>query len=468
MTTHISRYFKDEFKSTIKNLIFCNKENILVIKEGLKKFQEKKFCEALVIFDKLITLNPSSADALFTLGNIYYELNDLKKSSFYFRKSLKIFPNSQIIINNYAITLQSLGEIDKAKKLFENLIKLNPKNVKAYYRLFRMDLKNFENNYLNKIKSLKASAVLSLEDVSLIDFIISQYEKNKDIKNEIKYLESAHTKQFKSNFLHNSKLNEYHNKLLINNFDKLNFLNESKKFTSLKNKKPIFIIGLPRSGSTLIETLLTQNEKKYYSFGESSIFETIIFNQIKKKIFAKDYDYKNFKISINEEIFLNSIENTYSYTPNDLLIDKSLENFFYIDLILKVFPQAKFIHSFRNKFDNIIAIYKSMLIYLPWSHSMDKISNYILNYEKIIQHFKKKYPDKILDVKLEDFTNSPNVNLKRIYNFCNLHFTDDILKFHNKKNPISKTSSFMQVRNKIQKYDESKYKPYYFLIKKFD
>ena len=109
-----------------------------------------------------------------------------------------------------------------------------------------------------------------------------------------------------------------------------------------------------------------------------------------------------------------------------------------------------------------------MLIYLPWSHSMDKISNYILNYEKIIQHFKKKYPDKILDVKLEDFTNSPNVNLKRIYNFCNLHFTDDILKFHNKKNPISKTSSFMQVRNKIQKYDESKYKPYYFLIKKFD
>ena len=151
MTTHISRYFKDEFKSTIKNLIFCNKENILVIKEGLKKFQEKKFCEALVIFDKLITLNPSSADALFTLGNIYYELNDLKKSSFYFRKSLKIFPNSQIIINNYAITLQSLGEIDKAKKLFENLIKLNPKNVKAYYRLFRMDLKNFENNYLNKI-----------------------------------------------------------------------------------------------------------------------------------------------------------------------------------------------------------------------------------------------------------------------------------------------------------------------------
>jgi len=93
-----------------------------VIKEGLKKLQEKKFCEALNIFNELIKLNPNDGDVLFTLGNIYYELNDLKKSSFYFERSLNIFPNSQIIINNYAITLQSLGEFDKAIKIFKNLI----------------------------------------------------------------------------------------------------------------------------------------------------------------------------------------------------------------------------------------------------------------------------------------------------------------------------------------------------------
>jgi hypothetical protein len=128
-------------------------------------------------------------------------------------------------------------------------------------------------------------------------------------------------------------------------------------------------------------------KKNSYSYGESSIFETSIFNQIKKKILIKDYDYKNFKFLINEEIFLNFIENTYSYSDNDLIIDKSLENFFYIDLILKVFPEAKFIHTFRNRFDNAIAIYQSMLIYLPWTHSIDNIIKYILNYEKIIELF---------------------------------------------------------------------------------
>ena len=436
-----------------------------MIKEGLKKLQERKFCEALSILDKLMKLNPNDGDVLFTLGNIYYELNDLKKSSFYFEKSLNIFSNSQIVINNYAITLQSLGKIEKAKKLFEDLIKLNPNNIKAYYRLFRIDQKDFENNYLDKIKLFEFKNNLGLENSSLVNFIISKYQKNKDKKNEITYLHNAHKSQFDSNIVHNSKLNEYHIKILINNFNKFDFLNNDKKFHQLRNKKPIFIIGLPRSGSTLIETLLVQNEKECYSYGESSAFETSIYSQIKNNILIKNYDYQNFKFSINEEIFLNFIKNTYLYSDNNLIIDKSLENFFYIDLILKVFPEAKFIHTFRNKLDSAIAIYQSMLIYLPWTHSIDNITKYILNYEKVINYFKKKYPDKIIDVNLEDFTNDPNVHSKRIYDFCNLHFSDDILKFYNKKDLVSKTTSFMQVRNKIQKYDKNKYEPYYSLIK---
>ena len=81
-----------------------------MIKEGLKKFQERKFCEALIIFNNLIKLNPNDGDLLFTLANIYYSLNDLNKSLLYFERSLKIFPESQTIMNNYGLTLQSLGQ----------------------------------------------------------------------------------------------------------------------------------------------------------------------------------------------------------------------------------------------------------------------------------------------------------------------------------------------------------------------
>lgn len=437
-----------------------------MIKEGLTKFKEKKFCEAINIFKKLTELNPENGDVLFTLGNIYYVLNDLNKSLFYFEKSLNIFPESQIIMNNYAITLQSLGQFDKAKELFKKLIKLDPKNIKAYYRLFRMNSNNFEKDYLNKIKLFKNITNISLEDKGLLNFIISKYEKRKSIKNEIEYLNYAHKYQFNSQLVHNSKITEFHTKILPNNYNKLNFIKKDEKFNFSKNKKPIFIIGLPRSGSTLIESLLIQNDKKYYSYGESSIFDSSIFNQVKKDILTKNYDYKNFNISIDKNIFLNSLENTYSYSTNELIVDKSLENFFYIDLILKIFPKAKFIHTFRNRLDSAIAIYQSMLIYLPWSHSIENILNYILNYEKIIDYFKKKYPDKILDVKLEDFTNEPNFNSKKIFDFCNIHSSNNGWEFHNKKNLASKTSSFMQIREKIHKYEGKKYEPYYFLIDK--
>ncbi len=434
-----------------------------MIKEGLNKLKNREVLTALKIFKKLHELNPNDGDILFFLGNIYYELNDLKKSLFYLKKSLEKYPNSEAIINNYAITLQSLGKIDKAKELFENLIKSNPNNIKAYFRLFRMNLKNFEEKYLDKIKLIEKEQNLKLEDKSLINYIYAKYEKKKSINNEIKFLNLSHEYQFNSRLKYNSRSVEYHTEVLMHNFNNIKFIDKNRKLINKNKKKPVFIIGLPRSGSTLIESFLMQNKKEFYSYGESSIFDTSIFNQINKN-FDKNYKNKNFKIYIDKENLIYSLENIYSYSENIYFIDKSLENFFYIDIILQIYPEAKFIHTFRNKFDAALAIYNSMLIYLPWTHSIDNIIKYILNYEKIISFFKKKYPEKILNVALENFTTETNEQLKRIFDFCDIDWNNNILKSYNSKNLASKTSSFLQVREEIKKYETNKYKPYYFLI----
>jgi tetratricopeptide (TPR) repeat protein len=434
-----------------------------MIEIGIKKFKERKLLESLQIFKKLRKSNPNNIDILFFLGNIYYELNDLKQSVLYYEQSYNKVPNSPLITNNYANALQSLGEFERAKKLFQDLIKLNPKDIKAYYRLFSMNFKDFDKKYLNKIKSLEIQS--SLGDKSLINFICSKYEKTRNIENEIKYLSLAHKYQFDSNIEYNKRSTEYHTRLLKIHHDKINFLDKDKEFNHLSDIKPIFIIGLPRSGSTLIESLLSRNSNSY-SYGESSIFDFAIFNQIKKNILVKDYDYKNFNFSFNKDIFLNNLENVYSYSNKKNLIDKSLENFFYIDLIIKIFPKAKFIHTFRSKLDSLIAIYQSMLIYLPWTHSIDNISKYYLNYERTITHFKKKYSNKILDIKLEDFTTDPKTYSKIILKFCDIEASEDILSLNDSNSFISKTSSFFQIRQKIQNYSDNKYKPYYFLFKK--
>ncbi len=432
-----------------------------MIEEGLKKLKEKKISEALEVFNELDKNNPNNPDILFYLGNIYYELNDLNKSLIYFEKSYKNLPESEIIINNYAITLQSLGKIEKAKNFFKKLLYKNPNNIRAYYRLFRMNDENFDENYLNKIKSLENKNSISLEDKSLINYIFSKIEKNNNnLSKEIEFLNKAHNYIYESKEKYNLSLINYYFELLSNKFNEIQIKKKTDFSNSFSNLSPVFIIGLPRSGSTLVETLLSQNNKKFYSYGETGLIDNSIRNQIKNKVISRSTD-----LEINEDQLIDSLNNLYSYSNKKSFIDKSLENFFYIDVILKIFPRAKFIHTYRNKYDAAIAIHQSMLIYLPWAHSMNNILKYILNYEKILNYYKKKYPDKILNINLENLSSNPKKYTKNIFKFCNLDWNENVLEFYNKENLTSKSSSFLQVRNKIQKYEKYKYQPYYFMIK---
>ena len=431
------------------------------IEEGLKKLNEKKILESLFIFQNLEKFYPDNKDIQFCLGNIYYELNDLNKSLKYFKNSYEYYSNSQPVINNYAIALQTTGRIHKAEKLFNKLIELNPNDIKAYYRLYRIGYKDFDKNYLEKIRNFEKNHNFNLQDKSFIYFILSKDEKNKNnIKSEIKYLNLSHQFQFNYNQEYNSKSVSFYNNLLFNIYNKFSFVNNEKKEIKQKQIEPIFIVGLPRSGSTLVESLLSHNNKKLYSYGETSIFDISIKNQLNSSNLKNKTQFE-----INEDLLINYVNNIYNYTQKKNFIDKSLENFFYIDVILKLFPGAKFIHTFRNKFDALVGIYQSMLIYQSWSHSIDNIIKYINNYEYIISYFKNKYPDKILEIDLEKFTLNPKNYSKKILNFCDLEWDENILKFYKNKNLSSKSSSFLQIRNEITKYNKEKYQPYYDLIK---
>tara|TARA_B100000768_G_C11187100_1_gene335578 strand:+ start:423 stop:938 length:516 start_codon:yes stop_codon:yes gene_type:complete len=145
---------------------------------------------------------------------------------------------------------------------------------------------------------------------------------------------------------------------------------------------------------------------------------------------------------------------------NFVLTDKSLENFFYIELIFKLFPEAKIINCERNILQIIVSIYQNFLTNIKWSHSIDNILEYIDNYLKIIDIYKKKYADKIYTVKLKNFTKDPENSSKKIFEFCNLGWDSKCLEFYKRNDLISKTASNQQIRNKIFINNEKKYSSY--------
>jgi hypothetical protein len=225
-------------------------------------------------------------------------------------------------------------------------------------------------------------------------------------------------------------------------------------------------VGLPRSGSTLIESVVCSGKQSIPIGGETSIINRIFIDDNKNFFSNKDFLDKAKKLNINLDSFSEKIISKYESlnlidkNNNYILTDKSLENFFFIEIIIKLFPEVKIINCERNIFQIIISIFQNFLSNIKWAHSIDNILEYIDNYLKIIANFKEKYPEKIHTIKLENFVNDSEKSSKALFKFCNLDWDAKCLEFYKRNDLISKTASNQQIRNKIFVNNEKKYTPY--------
>jgi len=427
--------------------------------------QRGEFNKALKILENVIKNGNQNIFIFFCLGKIHFELNNFKKSIFYYRKCNQIQPDSPKVLYNLALVFQGLGRISEAEKLFNKLIKINPNDVRSYYGLFNLSIDNITLNYKQKLKDLLNNEKTSLYEKSLINFIFSKLKKKeKKIKEEIEFLNSSHELCFQSNYNYNTQSKFYYSKIISSHYNKIKYEGQSKTNIDFRNLQPLFIIGLPRSGSTLVESLISQSSDQIHSFGEFHAINMSIFDQIASVIYSGNFNYKDFQFVINKEAFQNSLFERYGTIKNKIFIDKSLENFFNIDIILKFFPNAKFLHTYRNFNESIIGIYQRMMPDLSWSHNIKNILEYANNYKTIINYFKKKYPKHIMDVSLEKLTLDKKNESQKIFEFCNIDWNNDVLNFNKKNNLFTKTNSFLQIRQKIIRYN-NKYESYYHLIK---
>ena len=260
-------------------------------------------------------------------------------------------------------------------------------------------------------------------------------------------------------------------KVLPTKFDKIKYNKIEGEIRDTKEFYPIFIIGLPRCGSTLIESVISSGADNVQNLGETNLVNWAFLN-VNRNLFIDNSNFikNSVNLKVTADRLLTAIKNL-SIKKNShgkyFFSEKSLENFFYVELLLEIFPNAKFINPNRNPFDNICAIYKQFLSNISWSHSIENIMIYIDNYLKIIDFLKKKYPDKILSISLEDFTSNPKKFAMQIFNFCNLEWTEKCLNFYKRDDLFINTASNNQIRNSITKYDSNKYKVYRDRFKKY-
>ena len=441
-----------------------NKEVVKLIARALNFKQENDLISAEINLKKALNIDPENFIALNNLGNIYSAKNELKKARDLFLRAIKIKQDYSNAIFNLALTNQEIGNKNTAVELYKKAIKYDPDNLGSYYNLSRIDETFFNIKNINNIKEILANKKNSNFNKSAGLFILAQDQRIKaNFKKEFEYLTEAHKYFHFSNEKVNNQISFYWIRLMPKIIKKFTFSSEKKISREIK---PIFIMGLPRSGSTLIESILCSGKKTIPNGGETAIINRVFIDSNKKFFVEKKFLENNEKLEVDENAFIQKVIKQYKLinllekNKVNVFTDKSLENFFFIELIVKLFPYSKIVICKRDIFQIIMCMYQNFLPKITWSHSIDNILEYIDNYLKTIDSFNKQYPKKIYTIELDELTKNPVKLSKDLFNFCDLEWDKKCLEFYKRDDLISKTASNLQVRNKIFNNSTKKYTAY--------
>ena len=222
--------------------------------------------------------------------------------------------------------------------------------------------------------------------------------------------------------------------------------------------KPIFIIGVPRCGSTLVEKVIAASDTNI-PIGEETAVLSAFFE--KQNLLAKNElnktNIEDFRIKLYE---IYNQKKLITKKSNYIFTDKSLENFYYISLIKEIYPKAKIINCVRTPISSIVSILQNNLTGIPWAHDIKQIFHYFDIYYGMIKHYSKNLPGFIYNLDFEKFVNNPEEESKNLIKFCDLKWSKKCLEFYKRKDVISQTASNIQVREAIYKSPKDKHLPY--------
>ena len=236
-------------------------------------------------------------------------------------------------------------------------------------------------------------------------------------------------------------------------FERIKNIYETLSINTSKDTKPkpIFILGLPRSGTSLIEQVLS-NHKKIFPCGELSYFEKVMKKSIDDEIGSID---SSDSISKNylKKVMLNFDINCDFYT------DKMPLNFFYIGIINKVFPDSKVLLCTRNLMDNIYSIFRNFFpVGNQFSYKLEDIKKFVELYKSIIMYWKNQKAN-FYEIKYEELVLDFEKEVQDIFNFINLDFNDECLDFHKNKRVVQ-TASLIQVKQPLFKSSLNQWRNY--------
>jgi tetratricopeptide (TPR) repeat protein len=419
-----------------------------------------RHADARTMADRATHLEPADALTLDTIGVVYSHIGCHDIAINFFERAVRRDVQNANYFYNLAVSQQFIGRFCAALQSFKCALALDPNNYKAYYSLITLSEQTPHDNHIEKLKALFVASGDAVDrKLHLGHALAKSYEDLGDYATSLDWLnkaKAAKKKEVDYSIDADRKL-----------FSAAARTHDGTAFSSgYPCGDPIFIIGMPRTGTTLFDRILSSHPA-VVSAGESPNFAMLV----------KGMTNTQSNVVLDEEAFAKAEtidlarlgeEFVAATRPKNIharhFIDKTPLNVFYAGLISRAMPNSRIVCVRRHPMDTCLSNFRQLFAtnnrYYNYSYDLESTAHYYALFEGLVGHWRKVLAaDRFIEVHYESLVADQETETRRLLAFCGLEWDDHCLAFHHNNAPVA-TASSVQVRQPIYATSAGRWKHY--------
>jgi tetratricopeptide (TPR) repeat protein len=415
------------------------------------QIEREKFDETIESAKRLIKLRPGSPDGHIWLAAAFAATGRHEDALESFDEALVVSPDHAGALCGKGQSCRTMGDQDGSIAALRKCLDANPLYVEAYWSLANLKTFRFEDQEVEAMLALVDDERIPSEgQVQLNNALGLEFEGRKEYDRAFEFIDRCNGLRREQEFYDRVE-NLERTTLSIEAFTQ-QFLEDNAGHGD-PDTAPIFIVGLPRSGSTLLEQILSSHSKVD---GTHELHDLSKIIRSRRKLTMPPARYPTSIANIDTEGFkrLGSqyIERTRRHRGDrPFFTDKNPNNFVHVGLLHLILPNAKIINARRHPLDSCFGSYKQLFAQgQPFTYDLVELGEYYLQYQRLMDHWHEILPGKVLDVQYEDVVADLGGQVRRILEYCGLDWEESCLNFHATSRSV-KTASSEQVRRPIYK-----------------
>jgi len=410
---------------------------------------------------ELATRDLRTAYEFSALGMLYTQLEMRREAVTCYERAARLEPTRGKHFYNIGALQRSLGDVDAAEASLDRALELDPTDYEALKIRSELRAQTQERNHVGILETLLEKGIDDPRgEVQVCFALAKELEDLGEWERSFDYLQRGAIKR--RGLMRYDVQRDIDTMAAIEKTFSAGQLRVAGKGSA--NEEAIFIVGMPRTGTTLVERILGSHSE-VYSAGELGNFATALMQQVRGLATGTQLE-RDELVALSASIDFRRLGDAYvdstrpftGKTPR--FVDKLPLNFLYVGLIHLALPNAKIINLRRHPLDTCYAVYKQLFVdAYPFSYDLEELGKYYAAYERLMRHWNKVLPDVVHTVAYESLVDNFAAEVHRLLDYCGLTFEESCLRFHENMN-ASTTASTLQVRQPVYRSSVGRWQRY--------